>query len=102
MMKTLGDIADAVKRAIDLMPCSSKGVCIGMGADGTSTSQIDKVAENTVLDYIQRNGIPLNVLSEEIGFVDNGAEDTLVLDPVDGTSNAVAGVPLFTISMAIG
>ncbi|MDR3282645.1 MAG: NAD(+)/NADH kinase [Candidatus Methanoplasma sp.] len=102
MMKVLDDIAEAVKRAIDLMPCSSKGICMGMGADGTSTSQIDKIAENTVLDYIQRNNVHLNVLSEEIGFVDNGADETLVLDPVDGTSNAVAGVPLYTISMAVG
>ncbi len=73
-----------------------------MGADGTDTSQIDKIAENTVLDYLARNKIQLNVLSEEIGFVDNGAEETMVLDPIDGTSNAIAGVPLFTISMAIG
>lgn len=103
MMDVLSDIADAVEEAIKKIPDSKcKGECIGMGADGTSTSQIDKVAENTVLAYIQKNNIPLNILSEEIGFVDNGAEDTLVLDPIDGTSNAVAGVPLFTISMAIG
>lgn len=102
-MRILGEIADAVAGAIGKIPDSrSRGECIGMGADGTSTSQIDKVAENTVLDYIQRHGVPLNVLSEEIGFVDNGAEETLVLDPIDGTSNAVAGVPLFTISMAVG
>ncbi len=103
MMDVLSDIADAVEEAVKKIPDSKcKGECIGMGADGTSTSQIDKIAENTVLSYIQKNNVPLNVLSEEIGFVDNGAEDTLVLDPIDGTSNAIAGVPLFTISMAIG
>jgi len=103
MMDVLSKIADAVEEAIAKIPDSkARGECIGMGADGTSTSQIDKIAENTVLDYIQRNKIPLNVLSEEIGFVDNGGEETLVLDPIDGTSNAVAGIPLYTISMAIG
>jgi NAD+ kinase len=103
MLKVLGEIAEAVKESIAKIPDSRcRGECIGMGADGTSTSQIDKIAENTVLDYIQRNNVPLNVLSEEIGFVDNGAEETLVLDPIDGTSNAIAGVPLFTISMAVG
>jgi len=103
MMKILSDIADAVEEAIRKIPDSRcKGECIGMGADGTPTSQIDKIAENTVLDFIERNKVDLNVLSEEIGFVDNGAEETLVLDPIDGTSNAVAGVPLFTISMAVG
>ncbi|MDR1690321.1 MAG: sugar kinase, partial [Candidatus Methanoplasma sp.] len=103
MLDVLSDIADAVEEAIKKIPDSKcRGECIGMGADGTSTSQIDKIAENTVLSFLERNKIPLNVLSEEIGFVDNGGEETLVLDPIDGTSNAVAGVPLYTISMAIG
>jgi len=103
MMDVLSKIADAVEEAIRKIPDSKcKGECVGMGADGTSTSQIDKIAENVVLAYLERNKIPLNVLSEEIGFVDNGGKETLVLDPIDGTSNAVAGVPLYTISMAIG
>ena len=102
LMDILGSIADAVGVAIAKIPPEKRGEDICMGADGTLTSQIDKVAENTVLDYIDRNGIALNVLSEEIGFVDNGAEETLVLDPIDGTSNAIAGVPMFTISMAVG
>lgn len=103
MMETLSSIADAVEEAIKTIPSlKDRGEDIGLGADGTPTSKIDKIAENTVLMYIERNGVPLNVLSEEIGFVDNGAEETLVLDPVDGTSNAIAGVPLFTVSLAVG
>jgi len=102
-MDVLSKIADAVEEAVKKIPDSKcKGECIGIGADGTSTSQIDKIAENVVLDYLERHNIPLNVLSEEIGYVDNGGEETLILDPVDGTSNAVAGIPLYTISMAIG
>ena len=73
-----------------------------MGADGTPTSQIDKVAENAALMHIQSQNIPLNILSEEIGYVDNGAEETLVMDPIDGTSNAIAGIPYYTISLAVG
>lgn len=34
--------------------------------------------------------------------MDYGHEDILVLDPVDGTTNASAGVPLYTVSMGIG
>lgn len=103
LTEILSSIADAVEEAIAKIPSlRDRGEDLGMGADGTSTSQIDKIAENTVLDYINRHGIDLNVLSEEIGFVDNGAKETLVLDPIDGTSNAIAGVPMFTISMAVG
>ena len=100
-METLEGIADAVQEAIELIPgsrCRGEEVC--MGADGTPTSQIDKVAENAALMYIQRNGIEVNILSEEIGYVDNGAEETLVMDPIDGTSNAIAGIPYYTISLA--
>lgn len=103
MMETLSGIADAVQAAIEKIPnsrCKGEEVC--MGADGTPTSQIDKVAENAALMHIQSNRIPLNILSEEIGFVDNGAEETLVMDPIDGTSNAIAGIPYFTISLAVG
>lgn len=103
LMETLSAIADAVKKAVDLIPTlEERGKDIEMGADGTPTSEVDKIAENTVLDYIVRNNVPLNVLSEEIGYVDNGYEDILVLDPIDGTSNCIAGVPLYTISMAVG
>lgn len=102
-METLSGIADAVQAAIEKIPnsrCKGEEVC--MGADGTPTSQIDKVAENAALMHIQSNRIPLNILSEEIGFVDNGVEETLVMDPIDGTSNAIAGIPYFTISLAVG
>ena len=103
LLKVLSDMADAVTRAVALIPSlEERGKDIEMGADGTPTSEIDKVAENTVLDYILRNSVPLNVLSEEIGFVDYGYNETLVLDPIDGTSNAAAGVPFFAISMGVG
>ncbi len=102
-METLSAIADAVQAEIEKIPDSrSKGEVVCMGADGTPTKEIDKVAENAALMYIQRNSVPLNILSEEIGYVDNGAEETLVMDPIDGTSNAIAAIPYYTISLAVG
>jgi len=102
MMDKLSAIADAVEKAVKAIP---EGVDIGeelcMGADGTPTSQIDKIAENTVLMFIESYHLPMNVLSEEIGFVDNGAKDTLILDPIDGTRNAVLGIPYYTVSLAL-
>lgn len=102
-MDILSKIADRVSAELGKMPANEdKGLEVCIGADGTPTSQIDKIAENAVLSYIEENGIPLNILSEEIGFVDNGAEETLVLDPIDGTTNSAIGIPLYTISMAVG
>ena len=95
MMEVLVSIADAVMDAVRNIPRNvDLGEEICMGADGTPTSQVDKIAENTVLMYIASHKVPLNVLSEEIGFVDNGAKDTLILDPIDGTRNAVLGIPV--------
>jgi Predicted sugar kinase len=103
MLKILAEIADKVAEAIKLIPDSKqRGEELCMGADGTPTSQIDKIAENTILEFIELRKLKLNVLSEEIGFVDNGAKETLVLDPIDGTKNSVMGVPLYTVSMAVG
>ena len=102
MMDTLVAIADSVQNAVNLIPSiEERGAVLCMGADGTPTSEIDKVAENAVLMYINSNNVPLNVLSEEIGFVDNGAMDTLILDPIDGSRNAELGVPYYTISLAV-
>jgi myo-inositol-1(or 4)-monophosphatase len=43
----------------------------------------------------------VNLLSEEIGIIDNGSAYTLVVDPVDGTANAAAGVPLSAFAAAV-
>lgn len=75
---------------------------VGMGADGSPTSRIDLIAENCVFDILKKHDNPLNVLSEESEFVDNGAEYTLVVDPVDGTFNALRHIPFYSVSLAVG
>ncbi len=72
---------------------------VEMGADGTPTQHVDKVAEEIALLAV---GGKMNVLSEEAGFIDNGAEYMIVIDPVDGTRNAVHGIPFYCTSIAIG
>ncbi|MBR6214239.1 MAG: hypothetical protein IKQ67_06330 [Candidatus Methanomethylophilaceae archaeon] len=71
-IETLSAISDAVQQEIRKIPDTNIGEEICIGADGTPTSRLDKVAENAVLMYLERNAVPLNVLSEEIGFVDRG------------------------------
>ena len=74
----------------------------GMGADGTPTKYIDQLAEDIILETIRDANIPLNVLSEECGLIDNDAAYTLVMDPIDGTRNATHNIPFFCVSLAIG
>lgn len=70
-----------------------------VGADGTDTMFIDVLVEQAVLAAV--DGLGVNVLSEERGWVDAGASVTLVIDPVDGSANAAAGVPLSCFSAAL-
>ncbi|HEC94763.1 MAG TPA: fructose-1,6-bisphosphatase [Thermoplasmatales archaeon] len=78
------------------------GKNIGVGADGTPTKHIDKVAEDVVIKHLKKSPVPLNLLSEEAGFIDFGGEYTLILDPIDGTRNAVRGIPFYATSLAVG
>lgn len=75
---------------------------VGLGADGTITKYVDKIAEEAALNVINKSKTRVNVLSEEIGFVDNDAEYTFVLDPLDGTRNAARGIPFYSVSLAVG
>ncbi|WP_207756471.1 inositol monophosphatase family protein, partial [Nonomuraea cypriaca] len=69
------------------------------GADGTPTMRIDVLVENAVLAALSKH--PVNVLTEETGWVDKGSALTLVMDPVDGSANAAAGVPLAAFSAVV-
>ncbi len=96
------EVADAISAAVqhEHERCFDRfGAEIRMGADGTPTQHIDRVAEDVALEVIDGQA---NVLSEEAGFVDNGCRYTLVLDPIDGTRNAVNGVPFYCASVALG
>jgi len=78
------------------------GANVGVGASGTPTSYIDKLAEDAAISLIEKSKTPVNLLSEEAGFIDYGGSYTFVLDPVDGTRNAYRGIPFYAVSIAIG
>ena len=74
----------------------------GIGADGTPTKYIDKIAEDVAIKFIKKSDLKVNLLSEEAGFLDFGGEYIFVLDPVDGTRNAYRGIPFYSVSLGIG
>jgi len=69
---------------------------VAQGADGTPTMRVDALVEDAIAAVAVRHGV--NLLSEEIGFVDAGSARTLVIDPLDGSANAAAGVPLSCVA----
>src|SRR5256886_1804870 len=95
------ELADAVQHAVEAMSGDPAEV-VGRGADGAPSARIDRVAEETVLQVLDYEGAALNVLSEEAGYIERGGNATLVLDPIDGTHNAIRGIPAYSVSLAIG
>jgi len=95
----------AAKVSREVTPLIGKveaGDVLGMGADGSPTKRIDKVAEDCAISVLKDSGVPMVVLSEEAGLVElcDDPEHICLLDPVDGTYNAVKGIPFFSFSIA--
>lgn len=80
------------------------GEVVKMGADGTPTKLIDLVAEEKVVEILEETNRPLTLVSEEIGRIEIGegqSEVIFVVDPLDGTANAVKNIPAYGISLAV-
>ncbi len=75
---------------------------VAMGASGTPTEELDRLAERAILDALEEERLDWNVVSEEAGVVERGGRRTLVVDPIDGTANAVRNLPFSTVSLALG
>ena len=99
--KTVDTVYRKVKKAA-VTDFYKFGSAIGIGAYGTVTKYIDKLAEDAAIDFIKKSKLKVNILSEEVGFIDRGGEYTFVLDPIDGTRNAYRGIPFYSVSLAIG
>ena len=103
LKKLIWSIADRVEKNIKETyqdTFHSYGDYIDMGADGTPTQWIDRYVEDIVLEMVADTKI--NILSEERGYIEKGGEYTLVLDPIDGTRNAVHNIPFYALSIALG
>ncbi|MCE9651546.1 MAG: fructose 1,6-bisphosphatase [Nitrosarchaeum sp.] len=74
----------------------------GRGAGGDISRNIDIIAEKTVLDYLKEINFECIVLGEECGRVElsKNSKGFVIMDAIDGSANAVRGVPFFCSSLA--
>ncbi len=94
------EIAQEVEKAVlPLFGTAKAGEVIGKNASGDTTDYVDKVSEDIVLSRLEPLGV--NVVSEEAGVIDNGSDYTVVIDPIDGSYNFTAGIPVFAFSFAV-
>src|SRR5919202_1319390 len=98
---------DILKQACQEVNAEIKGLAgtasaarqMGRGAGGDISRRIDLMAEKTVIDLIRKLGIEATIIGEECGRIE-GKEGYIVMDAIDGTTNAVHGIPFFCCSIA--
>jgi histidinol-phosphatase len=91
----LADVADAITlarfRASDLR--------VDTKPDLTPVSEADRAAEEAIRTVVAASGRGEGVLGEEFG--DDGGDARWIVDPIDGTTSYVRGVPVFATLLAL-
>ncbi|MCD1586613.1 MAG: inositol monophosphatase family protein [Halomonas sp.] len=64
-------------------------------------SYYDTAAENIIIDCINSTFPDIAFLGEESGLTPTDSDYTVIIDPLDGTSNFLHGVPHFSVSIAV-
>ena len=65
-------------------------------------TSVDKAAEAEIIEIIQKSYPDHTIISEELGALEGKDSDIQwVIDPLDGTTNFVKGLPHFSVSIAI-
>jgi len=77
------------------------------GAGGDISMHIDLVAEDAIVKFLEKANANILLISEELGEKYIGKEEEakanhniLIIDPLDGSNNAVRGVPYCSVSIA--
>ena len=80
---------------LEKLQVSSKGP-----ADFVTNS--DRKVEKIIIDELTKSKKKYSILSEEIGEVKNSDKNNYwIIDPIDGTTNFLHGIPHFAISIAL-
>lgn len=97
------EMGDKVEEAIhELVDTPTGWESVSMGADGTPTRRLDRVAEDCILEGLVTKKPYKTLISEEVGRLEVGGKSgTLFLDPIDGTYNAAHGIPFYALSIAL-
>jgi len=77
---------------------------LGKGAGGDPMKPIDLAAEKAIIEALQQHDISFTLISEESGVKEFGEKPKqcfVTVDPIDGTTNLVRGLPFYASSIAI-
>jgi myo-inositol-1(or 4)-monophosphatase len=77
---------------------------LGKGAGGDPMKPIDLAAEKAITEALQQHALSFTLISEESGVKEFGEKPKqcyVTVDPIDGTTNLVRGLPFYATSIAI-
>lgn len=92
------------KEALKLYGSPEAATGFGVGAGGDTSKRIDLAAEKALIDCLNKHKISCILVSEEAGTKQIGPEPSeyyVTTDPVDGTTNAVRGLPFSANVIAV-
>lgn len=64
-------------------------------------TKVDLEAEKVIIDIIKKKFPKHNIVSEEVGNLNKKSKYSWFIDPLDGTTNYIAGIPFFCTSIAM-
>ena len=64
-------------------------------------SQADREAEQAILEVLRERTPGLDIVAEESGHHASGARATWYIDPLDGTTNFLHGIPHYAVSLGL-
>jgi myo-inositol-1(or 4)-monophosphatase len=77
---------------------------LGRGAGGDAMKPVDLAAETAIIKTLQQHGVSFTLVSEESGIKEFGKsakECYVTVDPIDGTTNLMHGLPFYASSIAV-
>ena len=97
------ELADKVWRVVKEAEGRPDAANIVGFTDLDVTRRVDRVAEDEAIKYVRRRGINALLISEESPPLRIGSkpEIAIILDPLDGSTNFVRGIPFSSISVAL-
>ena len=77
---------------------------LGTGAGGDLMKPVDLAAETAIVETLKSHDVSFTLISEESGIKKYGSEPHdcyVTVDPIDGTTNLVHGLPFYASSIAV-
>jgi len=74
---------------------------VSLKGPGDFVTNCDKKVESILIDELQKARPDYSILSEEAGKITKDDSFQWIIDPIDGTSNFLHGIPHFAISLGL-